>query len=322
MKQREDRAMKQVVLASALALIIGGCSAQQPPAPPPLNLAVLTPPKTETPPPPTAAEILAQQPSQVNSAIKQHEQSGEWPVYKTPSEVLYPYGEGPEPVVDCAPLRTTDIQLQPGETITDVAMGDSERWMATPASSGDPRNPVPHLAVKPQASGIQTNLTIYTTKHIYHLLLRSRGRAMQEVEFYYPDEVLAAMKDADATAAKAKEQSVVDPPGDDNDGGVVKVAVNPGQLNFSYAINGPSVPFRPIRAFDDGSHVYIQMPPGMKTSEAPALLIAADGGTQMVNYRVEGNYYVVDRLFKQAVLVSGVGREQDRITIAYAGPTR
>ena len=73
--------------------------------------------------------------------------------------------------------------------------------MATPASSGDPRNPVPHLAVKPQAPGIQTNLTIYTTKHIYHLLLRSRGsHAMQEVEFYYPDELMTAMKDADSAA--------------------------------------------------------------------------------------------------------------------------
>jgi type IV secretion system protein TrbG len=322
MNRMENTAMKQIVLAGALAVIVSGCAAKQPPAPPPLNLAVLAPPKTETPRPPTAAEILAQQPSEVRSAINQHGQSGEWPAFNTPSHVLYPYNQGPEPVVDCAPLRTTDIQLQPGETITDVAMGDSERWMATPASSGDPRNPLPHLAVKPQLPGIATNLTIYTTKHIYQLLLRSRGRAMQEVEFYYPDEVLAAMKDADATAAKAKEQVAADPPGDDSDGSVVKVSVNPGQLNFSYTINGPDVPFRPIRAFDDGSHVYIQMPPEMKTSEAPALLIAADGGTQMVNYRVEGSYYVVDRLFKQAVMVSGVGRQQDRITIADAGPTR
>lgn len=314
--------MKEIVLAGALALIVSGCAAKQPPAPPPLNLAVLASPKTEAPAPPTAAQILAEQPSEVRTAIEQHEQNGEWPTYKTAGEVLYPYNEGPEPVVDCAPLRTTDIQLQPGETITDVAMGDSERWMATPASSGDPRNPVPHLAVKPQLPGIATNLTIYTTKHIYHLLLRSRGRAMQEVEFYYPDEVVAAMKDADAAAAKAKEQTTADPPGDDTTGGVIKVSINPGQLNFSYTIAGPNVPFRPIRAFDDGSHVYIQMPPGMKTSEAPALLIEASGGTQMVNYRVEGNYYVVDRLFQQAVMISGVGREQDRITVAYAGSAR
>ena len=86
--------------------------------------------------------------------------------------------------------------------------------MATPASSGDPRNPVPHLAMKPQAAGIETNLTIYTTKHIYHMLLRSRGsHAMQEVEFYYPDELMTAMKDADFSG-KAQSRKAADPPGD------------------------------------------------------------------------------------------------------------
>ncbi len=315
--------MNQIKSAFAVALAISltACATQQPPAPPPLRIVTEAAPKPEaTPPPPTGAQLLAEQPPEVQQAIRDHRDDGKWPVYRTPQLVLYPYGGRPEPIVDCAPLRTTDIQLQPGETITDVAMGDTERWMATPAASGDPRNPVPHLAVKPQLPGIETNLTIYTTKHIYHLLLRSRGRAMQEVEFYYPDELLAAMKEADAAAAKAK-QAAIDPPADSTD--VVRVAnVDPAELNFSYSVTGPNVPWKPIRAFDDGAHVYIQMPAGMKTSEAPALLIDAGGGTQMVNYRVEGNYYVVDRLFNQAILVAGVGREQDRVTVSYAGGQR
>jgi type IV secretion system protein TrbG len=306
----------------AMALTLGACGASQPPAPPPLNLVTEAGPQLAiTPAPPTGAQLLAQQPAEIQSAIKEHQQDGQWPVYKTPELVLYPYGEDPEPVVDCKPLRTTDIELQPGETITDVAMGDTERWMSTPAASGDPRNPVPHLAVKPQAPGIETNLTIYTTKHIYHMILRSRGsHAMQEVEFYYPDELLIAMKEADSAAAQAKQEAA-DPPGDSDN--VVKVAnVDPKQLNFAYTVAGEKVPWKPVRAFDDGSHVYIQMPAGMKTSEAPALLVNAGSGTQMANYRVEGNYYVVDRLFSDAILVSGVGRDQDRITISYTGGTR
>jgi P-type conjugative transfer protein TrbG len=308
-------------LAIALTISLAACAAQQPPAPPPLRIVTEAAPKPEaTPPPPTGTELLAEQPPEVRQAIKEHRHDGKWPVYRTPQLVLYPYGGSGEPLVDCAPLRTTDIQLQPGETITDVAMGDTERWMATPAASGDPRNPVPHLAVKPQLPGIETNLTIYTTKHIYHLLLRSRGRAMQEVEFYYPDELLAAMKEADAAASRAKQEAV-DPPADSDN--AVRVAnVDPAELNFSYSVTGPNVPWKPIRAFDDGSHVYIQMPAGMKSSEAPALLIDAGGGTQMVNYRVEGNYYVVDRLFNQAILVAGVGREQDRVTVSYTGGER
>ncbi len=315
--------MKSLAAGSVtFALLLSACASyQQSPAPPPLKIVTEAPAETgATPPPQTGAQLLAQQPAEVQAAIKNHQEHGKWPVYRTAEYTIYPYNQKPEPAVDCAPLRTTDIQLQPGETITDVALGDTERWMATPAASGDPRNAVPHLAVKPQVPGIETNLTIYTTKHIYHLLLWSRGRAMQEVEFYYPEELSEAMKAADAAAAGAKQEAA-DPPGDP-DNAVKVAAVDPAQLNFAYTVAGPNIPWKPIRAFDDGSHVYVQMPGGMKSSEAPALLVNAGSGTQMVNYRVKGNYYVVDRLFSDAILVSGVGRDQDRVTISYAGGTR
>ena len=42
----------------------------------------------------------------------------------------------------------------------------------------------------------------------------------------------------------------------------------------------------------------------MRKSEAAALLIGVGGGTQMVNYRVRGNYFMVDRLFDKGVLVA------------------
>jgi type IV secretion system protein TrbG len=316
--------MVGMIVVTAMA---GGCAAKQQTVLPPLRIVHEAPPPAPAePPPPTAAEILAAQPAEVREAIKEHDKKGEWPSYRTRNYMLYPYGEGAPPVVDCAALRTTDVQLQPGETVTDLAIGDQERWMATPASSGDPRSPVPHIALKPQAPGIETNLTIYTTKHIYHLVLRSHPRAMQEVEFYYPEELLAALRDADDAAAKAKQETAqaiaIDPPGD-TDSSVVKVAaVDPSQLNFSYEIDGPNVPWRPLRVFDDHSHVYLEMPTSMKSSQAPALLIAAGGGTQMVNYRVRGSYFVVDRLFEKGVLLAGVGRQQDRVTIAYAGGAR
>jgi type IV secretion system protein TrbG len=305
----------------AMSLMIGGavlsaCSSQ--PSVPPLRVAAEVPTvaQEQTPTAPTGAQLLAQQPVEIQAAIKQHSANPKWPVYRTTVRVLYPYADGVEPMVDCAPLRTTDLQLQTGETITDVALGDAERWMASPAASGDPRNAVPHLAVKPQLAGLETNLTIYTTKHIYHLLLRARGHALREVEFYYPDELLAAMQEADAAA-----KSAADPVSDSNSLNPA-AHVNPAQLNFAYTVAGADVPWKPIRAFDDGAHVYVQMPSGMKSSEAPALLINAGNGTQMANYRVAGNYYVVDRLFSDAVLVAGVGREQDRVTISYAGGAR
>ena len=143
-----------------------------------------------------------------------------------------------------------------------------------------------------------------------------RGHALREVEFYYPDELLTAMKEADNAA-----KNVTDP-ATNSTSGIPIAHVDPAQLNFAYTIAGADEPWKPIRAFDDGSHVYVQMPSGMKSSEAPALLISAGNGTQMANYRVAGNYYVVDRLFSDAVMVAGVGREQDRVTISYAGGVR
>ena len=134
---------------------------------------------------------------------------------------------------------------------------------------------------------------------------------MQEVEFYYPEELLTAMNDADGAGAKAKQRSAINPTGDAGASTNNVAAVDPGHLNFSYEVSGPNVPWKPVRAYDDGAHVFIQMGAGMSTNDAPALLIASSGGTQMVNYRVvDGDCYVVDRLFDTAILLSGVGREQ------------
>jgi len=310
-----------IIAGMLLGCTLAGCATKKPTPPPPLEIVPQIAPEAEaTPAPPKAEDVLAQQPPEVRAAVQQYKQDGSWQVFTADQSQLYPYDKGTEPVIDCEPLRSTDVQLESGETITDVVMGDSERWQATPAASGDPRNPVPHVAVKPQLPGIRTNLTIYTTRHIYHLTLRSKpSRGVEQVAFYYPDELLTAMNEADRAASQAAEHH-----NNGNDGVVVASlkSVDPAALNFSYKINGPEVPWRPVRAFDDGTHVYIQMPPGMKTADAPALLTAASSGNQMVNYRVRGNYYVVDRLFDKAVMVAGVGREQDRVSVAYTGGPR
>jgi P-type conjugative transfer protein TrbG len=155
--------------------------------------------------------------------------------------------------------------------------------------------------------GIETNLTIYTTVRIYHLILHSGGRALQEVQFYYPEQIMRAISEEASRPAinSASNQS------------------EPAHFDFAYQVIGPDVPWKPVRAFDDGSRVYVQMPEVMKNSDAPALMVQAGSGTQMLNYRVSGNdTYVTDRLFEKAVLVAGVGRDQDRVTIAYTGAQR
>src|ERR1700678_2109145 len=144
---------------------------------------------------------------------------------------------------------------------------------------------------------------------------------MRELEFYYASRLLDAVRKADEAAAQSTTDATADPPTPPSKLSPI-AAHDPRHLNFDYDVSGPQVPWKPIRAFDDGTHVFIQMPNGMRSSDAPALLVAAGSGSQMVNYRVRGEYYVVDRLFGQAVMVSGVGRQQDRVMIQYAGNAR
>ena len=59
--------------------------------------------------------------------------------------------------------------------------------------------------------------------------------------------------------------------------------------------------------------------------ELPTLLIQVNGKSELVNFRVDGARYIVDRLFDKAILVVGVGKKQARVTISratsYSGST-
>jgi len=77
-------------------------------------------------------------------------------------------------------------------------------------------------------------------------------------------------------------------------------------LRFRYEITGDSPPWRPVRAWDDGNKVYIEFPARLDQGEAPPLFVVGPlGDSQLVNYRVSGNHYIVDRLFAAAELRLG-----------------
>ena len=78
------------------------------------------------------------------------------------------------------------------------------------------------------------------------------------------------------------------------------------RLDFNYVIEGDDPPWRPLRAFDDGSQVFIEFPADLAQGEAPPLFVSGEGGaSELVNYRQRGRYYVVDRLFSAAELRLG-----------------
>ena len=258
------------------------------------------------------AELLAQDDPELAEAVRQFQETGRAPIVRKPGFVRFPYGER-QPILYCKPLRVCDIQLQAGENVLNIALGDSERWIASKMESGPADGREPHVIVKPTEFDISTNLVITTDRRVYHLGLIStqeeKGGYFRSVRFYYPQETVQRWADAAASVREGvhneREREVARLP-----------LVDPEGLNFAYRIEGDRVPWRPVQAFDDGTRVFIQMPGAMRATEAPALFVRAHGQDQaLVNYRLRGRYFVVDKLFSQAVMVLGVGGNQKRITV-------
>lgn len=207
----------------------------------------------------------------------------------------YAYVEGAVYRLVTAPEHVTDIALQPGETLVAVAAGDTSRWTVGDTTSGAGEARRVHIMIKPLASGLATNLIITTDRRVYHIALASTARtAMAAVSWTYPqDSLLAIERAASAVRATVEARAVIDPV----------------RLDFRYSIRGDKPAWRPLRAFDDGQQVYIEFPPTLGQGEAPPLFVTGEGGLELVNYRVSGRYYVVDRLFDRAELRHGTKRQ-------------
>lgn len=209
---------------------------------------------------------------------------------------VYPYSDGVLYQLLAAPERVTDIALQPGEAIVSVAAGDTVRWTVGDTTSGAGEAKQVHVLVKPFAAGLSTNLILTTDRRTYHLQLDSTGAtAMAALSWTYPADALLAIK---RQQADSDAQTPVAP------------ALAIGNLNFGYAITGDSPAWRPVRAFDDGRQTFIEFPGSISVGEAPPLFVIGDkGDAELVNYRVAGHFYVVDRLFSAAELRLGAKKQ-------------
>lgn len=214
---------------------------------------------------------------------------------------VMPYAEGAIYQVYTTPERVTDIALEPGEVLGAVASGDTARWVIGDTTSGAGAGKRVHILVKPYAAGLSTNLVITTDRRTYHLALTSvRSVGMSALTWTYPQDALLAIK-------RSQEAAIAAAP--------VAAGLDVDQLHFNYAISGDTPRWRPLRAFDDGRQTYIEFPASLAVGEAPPLfLVGAKGEAQLVNYRLRGRYYVVDRLFDVAELRLGT-KHQDVVRI-------
>lgn len=208
------------------------------------------------------------------------------PAHFTDATQFYDYAPGALYEVYGAPGFISTVLLEPGETVVTIAAGDTTRWMVEEATGGDMGHPRAMLLLKPTRADIATNIVLVTDRRAYSILaIAVSGQTFSaQTAWRYPGDSDAALAGGPA-------------PGEN--------------FNFAYRIRtvrGFAPRWAPVRVFDDGAKTYIEFPPAIATSDAPPLFITESGEAALVNYRVSGNHYVVDRLFDLAELRLGVER--------------
>jgi type IV secretion system protein VirB9 len=213
------------------------------------------------------------------------------------------------PRIICRPLRLTDIELESGEQVASVHISDSERWSVSGAASGELENLVTHVIIKPQLPDIAANLLIHTNRRTYSIELISltSEQYMPFVGFIYPatpettsaedkrswDELMKQYSHAnEAKESKEKAQ------------GNARLA-DPVTIDTDYVIKttkGKNIPWKPKVAYAANGKTYVVMPDKMKITEAPVFFIKQNGREKLTNYRVEGNVYVIDRIFNLGIM--------------------
>lgn len=263
---------------------------------------------------------------ELRAAVRAFQASGTAPVVQHSTAVAYPYGKS-QPMIYCTPDRVCDVELQAGEVIYDVALGDQRRWTAQPLTSGDPERPTPHVMVKPTEHGHATNLVVGTSKRTYHIGLYSptleqlnnpggRVHYNRHIAFYYPDEIIASWQTAEdlrelrRLEERRKEQKHA---------GETRLHAPIADLNFAYTLR-PSkkkIAWTPTAVYDDGVRTYIQLPRTVRSTNQPALVLEENGESVVPNfhYDTEGRKIVVHTLFDEATLFEGVGKKRVEVRI-------
>ena len=209
----------------------------------------------------------------------------------------------------------TDIVLDAGEAITDVASGlgaDCSKIESSWCIAAQPGGR--HIFVKPKSTAnAPNNLAVVTDQRshsfrfivlsdrdarapVYRLTVKTAAARTKAPTATVPVPVAAA---ALALAArempKASAAELV--------AGRLRAAPEPVNANYSIAEGAASQDIVPTLVFDDGRFTYLKF---AGNREIPAIFnVLANGSEAMVNVRMEGDLLVVDRVSRRLVLRSG-----------------
>ena len=197
-----------------------------------------------------------------------------------------------------SPGFVTTIALAPGEKLESCAAGDTTRWIVQEVHAGSGPQRQTLVLVKPRLPDLSTNMVITTRERIYQIDLQSVAVGVYQtmIAWHYPFGDLFMIRHT-----MQRENS--------HQAAILGRNLHLSKMNFNYLIlkqKGKTPPWTPLRAFDDGKKTFIEFPPELGVTAAPPLFVLGrNGRAQIVNYRIAGNYYIVDQLFHEAELRLG-----------------
>jgi type IV secretion system protein VirB9 len=210
------------------------------------------------------------------------------------------------PTIVAAPMQVCDVELQAGEKVNEIIVGDSARWMVESGTVGNGPDAAAHLFIKPVDAGLESSAVVTTDRRVYHLrLVSQRSGHTPYVGFLYSDELRRQAAQKKTRDAKEKEWASTSLDGK---------AVDLSSLNFVYEVRGKAS-WKPERVYDDGRQTFIRLPDKSRSGEMPVLLVRKGKQDVLVNYRVKDSAMIVDGLFERIALVLGVGGAQEKVEI-------
>lgn len=202
-------------------------------------------------------------------------------------EVEFKYEPHETYQIYCQDGFVTDIKFQPGEKVTYVGAGDTTRWVIDRSSAGAGALRQEHVYVKPIKRGLSTNIIINTNMRNYQIHAISGNQ-------YNPMVSWVVETSTDQLNRMVREKQVEN-----------ILTVDARNMHFDYKINESGYSWSPAQVFDDGQKTYLKMKPEMRSGIAPVFMVSEHGKKILVNYRVVGGYYVVDRIFDEGLLLVG-----------------
>jgi len=141
--------------------------------------------------------------------------------------------------------HVTTIEFGQGETIRSIIAGDTEGFQLDGVPGGRA------FAVKPNARGVHTNITVYTNRRSYYFnVTEASSPTYYVVQFRYPE-------DRPGRATTVAQQAP----------------------NYNYAASS-STEFTPASVWDDGTFTYFRFP---RNAPVPAIFRHSNGRERTVN---------------------------------------